>query len=210
MDKHKPGDKPYRLRERHNLGGQVPFRVPGPDDFGGRDSFGVLAAEDYKVKVKSYTVKQGAENVSQYNPKGEPTVWYTLEPLEIDGDPDAELLGTDGQPVSDDKTLLFFFSPYKLGLKPQVSKSRKFFAAAMNVAVETPVEFEDEKALYDALVGKELIVSVGVKNDKNVITDSRPVRRRKQRSETPAPDTNAVAVAAEILGATPLEGEDEF
>lgn len=185
----------------------MPFRVPGIDDFAGQSSFGVLAAEDYRVKIKSYIVKSGTENISQYNPKGDPTVWYTLEPLEVDGAPEEELLGTDGQPVSDDKTLLFFFSPYKLGLKPQVSKSRKFFAAAMGIAVETPVEFDSEKELYDALIGKELVVTVGVKNDKNIILDSRAVRRRKQRDAVPV---DVVAAATEILGATALEGEDEF
>jgi hypothetical protein len=183
------------------------FRVPGPDDFQGQDTFGVLPQEEYRVRIKSYTVRKGAENVSQYNPKGNPTVWYTLEPLFVEAEPDEPLLDVSGQPINPQKTLLYFFSPYSMGLKPQVSHSRRFFAAAMGIDVEQPVEFESEEALYDALVGKELIVQVKVKDGKNIVdkTASRMVRRRKQTAQ---PD--AVAAAVATFDTKPVEAtEDE-
>lgn len=190
----------------------MPFRVPGEDDFNGQ-GFGTLKADEYRVRIKSYKVKEGAENVSQYNPEGKPTVWYTLEPLSLANFPDDPMLDTEDQPINPDKTLIFFFSPYSMGLKPVVSKSRKFFASAMQIPNEQPVEFDSEKALYDTLVGRELIVAVGInKKGKNEITDSRPVpiRRSARQSQPEPPADSAVAAATEILGATPLEGEDAF
>jgi hypothetical protein len=199
------GAEPYRLRERQPIGGTLPgFRVPGPDEFQGQSDFGTLRADEYRVKVKSYTVKKGADNISQYNPKGDPTVWYTLQPLHIEGADDEPMLDVKGQPINPEKTLLFFFSPYKMGLKPVVSKSRKFFASAMGIEVETPVEFDSEEALYDALVGKELIVTVSSTDGKNKITDSRMVRRRKQTAQ---PD--AVAAAVATFDTKPVESSED-
>jgi hypothetical protein len=168
------------------------FRVPGADEYAGT-GFGVLATDSYRCRIESFVVKSGEEVTNQYNPKGEPRVWFTLTPLAIDGDDDAELVDPDGEPVSDEKTLLFFFDPKRLGLKPVVAKSRKFFAAAMGIEVDQPVDFDSLDALCKALVGRELVVTVEAINGKNKITDSRAVKQRVRRQRAPAPMVEAAA-----------------
>jgi hypothetical protein len=187
------------------------FRVPGPDEFSG-DGFGTLAADDYRCRIASYQMKQGAEVTNQYNLKGELRIWFTLEPLHIEGDEEAEMLdAVTNEPVKDDKTLLFFFDPSRLGLKPVVSKNRKFFAAAMGIPVEQPVEFDTVEDLAKALVGKEIVAAVEITaSGKNKIADVRPVRQRQRRARgtesTPATNpTNPLAAAA----ASTFEGDVE-
>lgn len=183
----------------------MPYRVPGPDEFIGND-FGLLAEDEYRVRIASYEMKSGAIVTNQYNPDGSLRIWFTLEPLAIEGDDDAVLVDPDGKEVSEDKTLIFFFDPSRLGLKPVVSKNRKFFAAAMGIPVEQPVSFDSEEDMARTLVGKELVASVIIKNGKNNISDTRPIRTRVRKSRAPLVE-EAAAVFAEPLPVN--AGEDE-
>jgi hypothetical protein len=175
------------------------FRVPGEGEFTGNSSFGVLKEDSYRAQILSYENKEGASVTNEYNPNGELRVWFTLAPIAIDGDDEAEMLNTEDEPISDEKTLLFFFDPKRLGLFPVVAKSRAFFSAAMGIPVEQPVEFDSLKALCDALVGKELVIDVGINaKKKNVIKGTRPVRKRvpkRVRAEKPS----LVESAAEVF-----------
>lgn len=199
------------------------FRVPAEGEYSGA-GFGLLAADRYRCTIESYVYKEGAENVSQYNPKGELTVWFTLRPTAIDGDEDAELVDPDGEPVSEDKTILFFFDPKRLGLKPVIAKSREFFAAAMGIAVDQPVDFDSLDALCKALVGREVVCNVIInpKNGKNAIKGTSAVvqrvrRRREQTTEAPlVASASAVFPDAEVKEApaskpepTPIPAEDD-
>lgn len=187
------------------------FRVPGENEYTGK-GFGTLAEDWYVCQVTGFQKKEGAEVTNQYNPNGELRIWFTLAPVAIDGDPEAELLGLDGEPVSEEKTLIFFFDPKRLGLKPQVSKNRAFFAAAMGIPVEQPVEFDSLDALCNALVGKEVVAEVGVKTKGNgekinVIRSTRPLRKRQPRQR--AEKAPLVEAAVNILDAEPV-GEAEY
>jgi hypothetical protein len=155
----------------------MPFHAPGEDEFT-ESAFKPLAEDTYKVEVIKYEIKRGAEAVSRYNEDGNPRVRFFLEPIEIDGDSEAEIVDTADEPIPDDKYVLFFFDPDHLGLKPQVSKSRKFLAAALGVPVEQPVSADSLEEFCDTLVGRELIVDMAVKGNYNNITDSRPIRRK--------------------------------
>jgi hypothetical protein len=174
------------------------FRVPGADEYTG-EGYGTLAADQYRVRITQYAIKTGEAVTNQYNPKGEPRVWFTLEPLFIEGDEEAELVDVDGKPVKEGKTLIFFFDPSRLGLQPRVAKSRKFFACAMGIPVEQAVSFDSLEDLAKALVGKELVVDVIVKNGKNAIEDSRPVRKRERRPRPAQNDNPLVAAAQETF-----------
>lgn len=153
------------------------FRAPGEDEFTGT-SFAPAAEDTYRVRVDRYEIKTGPEAASRFNPDGNPRVRFFLEPLEIDGDPEALMVDINDEPLDEEKFFIFFFDPDHLGLKPQVAKSRKFLAAALGVPVEQPVEADTLEDFCDSLVNRELIVDVTVKGEYNNITDSRPIRRK--------------------------------
>lgn len=156
------------------------FRAPGEDEFT-ESQFLPAAPDTYRVAVEKYEVKSGADTTNKYNPDGRPRVRFYLSPIEIDGDSEALMVDTADEELPEDKFFLFFFDPDHLGLKPQVSKSRKFLAAALGVPVEQPVEAESLEAFCDTLVGRELIVDVTVNGKYNNIADSRPIRKKTRQ-----------------------------
>jgi hypothetical protein len=208
------------LRRLLGEGVSMGFRVPGEDEYAG-SGFGTLAPDRYRCTIESYDIKSGEEVTNQYNPKGDERVWFTLRPTAIDGDEDAELVDPEGEPVSEDKTVLFFFDPKRLGLKPQIAKSREFFAAAMKIEVTQPVDFDSLEALCKALVGREVIANIIInpKNGKNAIKGVSPVvqRVRRQRAAAPTGEAPLVAAASAIFDEappakaepTPIPAEDD-
>lgn len=180
----------------------MPFRAPGPDEYTG-SKFKPAEAEEYRVSVDGYEIVSG--KVTQYNPKGNDRVRFYLSPLNIEGDEEADMVDTDGVPLPEDKRFVFFFDPDHLGLKPVVSKSRKFLASALGVPNEQPVEADSLKSLCDSLVGRELIVSVTVKGEYNNIADSRAVRRKERKARVATRDLTAEA--EKIFNS---EDEEEF
>jgi hypothetical protein len=178
-------------------------RVPGADEYqqGGSD-FGTLEADEYRVKVDSWEEKDNVPN--KFNPEGKgKSIWFKLRPLFFEHDQDADLVDEDGNPLNPDKTLIFFYDPQRLGLVPRIAKSRKFLAAALNVPIEEPIEFDS----YDELVGKEMVASVIVKDGKNRIDDVRPVKNRKARAAAKA--KTPVEAAKEVFGEDANEPEDD-
>jgi hypothetical protein len=157
-------------------------------------SFGLLDEDDYRVRVDSF---QEVSRVSKFNPEGLPTIDFILTPLGF-ADGDAELVDQDGQPVHPEKHLIFFYDPRRLGTRPQISRSRKFLASAMGVPPEGHIDIPGG---LNELIGKELIATVSIKDGKNNITDTRPLRRRER--------VRVAAPAAEIAESD-TEETDEF
>jgi hypothetical protein len=173
----------------------MPFHAPGADEFGEKKKFPLAVPDLYRVRVDDYEIISGVK--TEFNKDGNDRVRFYLTPLGIDGDDEAELVDTEDKPLADDKRFVFFFDPDHLGLKPQVSKSRKFLAAALGVPVEQPVNAKDLEEICDNLIGRELIVEVTIKGQYNNITDSRPVRKRaRKRVEREQP---LVEVASEVF-----------
>lgn len=171
-------------------------RIPSAEDYknsSGGD-FGLLASDDYIFEVDRW--EERPTPIGQYNKDPEAkTIWFFCSPIGFADDPEAELVDDEGNPVHPDKGVIFFYNPKALGLYPQVSKSRKFLAANLNVPVEDEIVFES----YDDLVGKRFIGSVVTKNDKNQIVDSRPIKTRtRTRVATKAP--TIAAKAEEVFG----------
>ena len=163
------------------------FRAPGEDEFT-ESQFLPAAADTYRVAIEKYEIKSGADTTNKYNPKGNPRVRFYLSPVEIDGDSEALMVDTADEELPEDKFFIFFFDPDHLGLKPVVSKSRKFLSAALGVPVEQPVEAPTLEAFCDTLIGRELICDVTINGQYNNIADSRPIRKktrqRKVKEET--------------------------
>lgn len=171
--------------------------VPSADEYTGNSNFGTLAEDEYRVRIDSY---KRVNRVSTYNPEGLETMDFYLTPLGFADDEEAELVDEDGNPVNPEKHLVFFYDPKRLGARPMISKSRAFLAAALNVPADGPISLPEG---LDGLIGKELIVSVGIKNSKNVITGTRPIKNRKRTrvatAAKPAAD-DLVAAAKSTFG----------
>ena len=173
-------------------------RIPGEDEYqsGG---FGTLEGDEYRCRIVSW--EEHLQPLNQYNKDpNRKSIWFFLQPLAYAHDEEAELLDLDtGEPISPDKTLIFFYDPKRVGLIPQIAKSRKFLAAALNVPVEEPIEFES----YDDLVGKEVIASVIVKDGNNRIDGVRPIKQRKARPKKA--EQVPAEVAKEVMSADSLD-----
>ena len=157
--------------------------VPSADEFTGSNAdYGMLSEDEYRVRVESY---KRVNRVSQYNPDGNETIDFILKPIGFADDEDADLVDENGAPVNPEKHLIFFYDPARLGVRPQIAKSRKFLAAAMNVPADGPIALQGG---YDELVGKEMIAHVGIRNGRNYIIDTRPIRKRA-RVRTAEPTT---------------------
>lgn len=155
--------------------------VPSADEYtsSGAD-YGMLSEDEYRVRIDSY---KRVNRVSQYNPDGNETIDFILKPIGFADDEDASLVDENGNDVNPEKHLIFFYDPNKLGVRPQISKSRKFLAAAMNIPADGPISLPGG---YDELLGKEIIAHVGVRNGRNYIADTRPIRKRA-RARTAEP-----------------------
>jgi hypothetical protein len=153
--------------------------VPSADEFTSSTAdYGMLSEDEYLLRVESY---KRVNRVSQYNPDGNETIDFILKPLKFADDYDANLVDDNGNDINPEKHLIFFYDPNKLGVRPQISKSRKFLAAAMNIPADGPISLPGG---YDELIGKEIIAHVGVRNGRNYIADTRPVRQRTRARAT--------------------------
>lgn len=165
----------------------MPFRAPGADEFD-EEAFKPAAEDTYKVRIDRYEIKSGKDTVNQWNKEGKPRARFYLDPIEIDGDPEAVMVDTADVELAPEKFFMFFFDPDHLGLKPVVAKSRKFLAAALGVPVEQPVEAESLEAFCDSLIGRELIVDITINGQYNNVSDSRPIRKKSRKQRVAKPD----------------------
>lgn len=160
--------------------------VPSADEYSGSNTdYGTLSEDEYRVRVESY---KRVNRVSQFNPEGLETIDFILKPVGFADDEEAPLSDENGNEINPDKHLIFFYDPNRLGVRPQISKSRKFLAAAMNIAADGPIALPGG---YDELVGKEMIAHVGIRNGRNYIIDTRPIRKRARvrTADVPAKKT---------------------
>lgn len=161
-------------------------------------SFGLLAEDDYVARIESFTE---VNRISQYNPEGLPTFDFILKPMGFADSPDTELVDQDDEPVHPEKHLVFFYDPKRLGTRPMISRSRQFLASALGVPAEGRIELPEG---LGGLIGKEIIVTVGIKNGKNNITATRPLKKRARvRTSTPEP-------VAETASDSGVDEADEF
>lgn len=184
----------------------VAFNAPGEDEF--TESNYLPAAEDtYRVRIDRYEIKTGEQSASKFNPDGEPIVWFYLQPLFIEDDQEALMVDTADNELPEDKYFIFFFDPRHLGIKPVVSRSRKFMSAALQIPVEQPVKAASLEEFCDSLIDREVIVDVTVKGKYNNIADSRPVvkKTRKRRA-----DKAPLVEAAEALFNEGGNDEDDY
>ena len=177
--------------------------------------FKLLPADDYILEVRQITIQPGKVDIFDKPKEGQAQRVY--DGLEVRFHPVSfangdEVVDEDGEDIPENRDPLFFdwFDPAKVGLKPQPSKARKFFAFSTGVELEDRIDIED----FQSLVGKRLLGTVVIKPNakgikKNKITDYRPIRVRRGRSAAAAPAVDVAAAAKEIFAA-PADGDLPF
>jgi len=179
--------------------------VPSADEFTGSNTdYGMLSEDEYRVRIESY---KRVNRVSQYNPDGNETIDFIMKPVGFADDEDAELVDENGNALNPEKHLIFFYDPQRLGVRPQIAKSRKFLAAAMNVPADGPIALQGG---YDELVGKEMVAHVGVRNGRNYIMDVRPIRKRTRARTAEAPQAKGKSLVDKARESFDVEEEMPF
>lgn len=143
--------------------------------------FTTVPEDEYLVKIRAITVKN-MEN--RYPSKGDDGPTHDMLQVNFDvlsfanGD---DLVDEDDNPVTESVQANALLNPKKVGMVPQPSKTRKFFAAALGQKIGDPIAIDD----WDDLVGKQLYASLKPNNGYNNATDFRGIRRGRTRATTP-------------------------
>ncbi len=184
------------------------FRAPGEDEYG-ESKFVPAQADTYVAKVDSYEIFEAKDlKPSKYRSDDDIQIRFYLTLEGIDGDPEAEMLDIKDEPLQEDKQVIFFMDPKRMGIKPRLARSRKFLASALGVPVEQPIEYDSLEDMADDMVGRSVVVDLIVTEDKqyNNIADVRSVRRRRER----AAKTNLVEEAKAVFNTEDTGNEDDF
>jgi len=168
--------------------------------------FSLFPADDYILEVQTVTEQPGKVDIFDKPAAGQPQRTYTG--LEVrfriisfaNGD---EIVDENGADIPAARNPLFFdwFDPQRVGLKPQPSKARKFFAFSTGKELEDRIDIEN----WSDLIGKRLIGVVIVKANaagirRNKISDYRPIRARRRAAAAAA----VVAPEAKLAPAADL------
>ena len=174
------------------------FRMPSAKEMAENSIFPLLPEDEYLGTVVSYEFQP-----QKPNPFGDPRDQYLFKVrLEsfADGSP---LEDEKGEPVKGEFVLNAFIDHNRLGMIPQPSKARKFFAALLRQPVGESIEIEN---FPDDLMGKTLFVATVNKPGKEpgqMFTrpqDYRPVKieRKRRQAEEAAEQPSDRASEVEI------------
>lgn len=173
--------------------------APSEDDLSKDTDYPVLAEDEYLATVLGVEIKKDV--VNRFPTKGDdgPTHDMLVVKMETtsfaNGDP---LVDEEGEDLDQPVRFQAMLNPKKVGMIPQPSKTRKFFAAALGQPVGQEIKIGD----WSELVGKTLIVSLKPNNGYNNPFDFRAVRKSRSRGTTPKGPVSGddlVAKAREIF-----------
>ena len=166
------------------------FRMPSAKEMAENSNFPLLPEDEYLGTVTSYEFQP-----QKPNPFGDPRDQYLFKVrLEsfADGSP---LEDTDGKEVKSEFVLNAFIDHNRLGMIPQPSKARKFFAALLRQPVGDSIEIEN---FPDDLVGKQLLVATMNKPGKEGGEFTRPADYRAIKIERKRKAAEAVEEKADV------------
>ena len=158
------------------------FSAPSEEELANRPSeFPVVAEDEYIVKITAWELKKDMLNkfAKEGEPKTHDMLKFSLDVLSFaNGD---DLLDIDDEVPEGPVRSNVLLDPKKVGMIPQPSKTRKFFAAALGQPVGDRIDIDS----YDELIGKTLIATLKPNNGYNNPTDFRAIRRSRTRGTTP-------------------------
>lgn len=124
------------------------FRMPSAEELAERAG-APLPEDEYLAEVTEVTIDK--DNINPYTQEKRDQLKVKFNVISFaDG---TELVDTDGNPL-DSYTLTTFIDPTKVGMKPQVSKARKFFTSVMGVPVGSSINISGP----EELIGKRVII----------------------------------------------------
>ncbi len=176
------------------------FKMPSEQELAER-SGKPIPEDEYLAEVSEITIDK--DNISPYTGEKRDQLKVKLSVISFaDG---SELVDVEGNPL-DGYTITTFIDPSKVGMKPQVSRARKFFTSLLGVPVGSRIEISGP----EELIGKQLIVGTLNKPAKDDPTtrytraqDYKPVKKlRPERKAsaplTPVDDTNGEVSEDEV------------
>lgn len=173
------------------------FNMPSADELAARAG-APLPEDEYLAEVSEITIDK--DNVSPYTGEKRDQLKVKFNILSFaDG---TELVDVDGNPLNA-YTLTAFIDPTRVGMKPQPSRARKFFTAAMGLPLSSAISISGP----EELIGKRLVIGTVNKpskdnptvkytraNDYKGIKKERPARRPAQ-SLTPVAQDDSEEIA---------------
>ena|SRR5687768_8702031 len=182
------------------------FRAGSADEMAANADFQLLPEDEYLASVEEMEfVPKEDQQPSKFTPV--PQDQYKAH-LRIHSFADgADLEDTEGKPVAEFK-IIQWINPNKVGMVPQPSRARKFFAALLRQPIANAIEIDN---FPDDLIGKQLYVStLNVKSEKGGTwtraQDFRPIKIERNRR---AAATESESTAAEAPREVELD-EDEL
>lgn len=174
------------------------FRAGSAEELAEQSDFQLLPEDEYLAQVIAMElVPAEDQKPTQYTPV--PTDQYKAHLRILSFADGAALEDTEGKPVQE-YTIQEWINHNRMGMVPQPSKARKFFAACLRQPVGQAIQIEN---FPDDLVGKQLYVSTLNKKSEKGGTwtraqEFRPIkiertRRSASAEETPASDSNQEA-----------------
>lgn len=165
------------------------FNMPSAEELALRAG-APLPEDEYLAEVTEVTIDK--DNISPYTKEKRDQLKVKFNVISFaDG---SELVDISGNPL-ESYTLTTFIDPSKVGMKPQISKARKFFTSALGVPVGAGINLSGP----DDLIGKRLIIGTINKPSKDNPSvsytraqDFKPVKKqRPERRPTPLVQTEA-------------------
>jgi len=189
------GTIPFRLvakgskaKKENHLSG---YRMPSKDKLAENSEWKLLPEDDFLVEIVDFEKKR---QVNPYEPeKGErDTLLVRMNVISFaDKSPVVYDDGTEPE-EGEDVRLVGFIDPARVGLVPQPSIARKFFAAATNTPIEDDIEVES----LDDLKGVRLIATTQHRKSqagqtRDRVVNYRPVPKRRRVAEETDDETEA-------------------
>lgn len=171
------------------------FKMPSAEELAERAG-APLPEDEYLAEVAEVTIDK--DNTNPYTGEKRDQLKVKFNVISFaDG---TELVDNDGNAL-DSYALTAFIDPTKVGMKPQVSKARKFFTSAMGVPVASSIEISGP----EELVGKKLIIGTinkPAKDNPQVLytraQDFKPVKKQRPERKAPQPLVNATETEDEV------------
>ena len=176
------------------------WSAPSEEDLANGQDFDVLPEDEYIAKIRSIEVAKDQPN--KFPSKGDMGPTHDMLVVKMDaisfanGD---DLVDENDEPVEGPVPFQTWLNPKKVGMVPQPSKTRKFFAAALGQALSDSIAVAD----FNDLVGKQLIVSLKPNKGYNNAQDFRSITRsRRARATTPKGPVEGDELASRITAVT--------
>jgi hypothetical protein len=167
------------------------------------EGFSLMGEDDYLLELVSISVKRQPDiyNKTEAEPGGKMRDVAMVKFNVISFANGETLYDKDGVDT-DDRIFWDFLEVERIGMKPQPSKARKFFAACLGQPIGDAIAFDS----YQDLVGARLIGHAVIKkNGKQGIDSYKPVRRGRPQGAATAPATPVSLPGESIAAATTVD-----